>query len=85
MPDSTRHASKAFDVPRTTLREQRNRTLARRDCEPNRKKLSKLEEAAIVAHILNLDARGIGTTRPIVAEIANNLLAASSEGPISIN
>ena len=85
MPDSTRHASKAFDVPRTTLRERRNGTLARRDCEPNRKKLSKLEEAAIVARVLELDARGIGATRPMVAEMANDLLAARREGPVGIN
>jgi hypothetical protein len=81
-PDSTRHASKAFDVPQTTLREQRNRTLAQRDCEPNQKKLSKLEEGAIVARILKLDTRGIGATKTIVADIANNLLAARSKGPV---
>ena len=85
MPGSTRHASNAFDVPRTTLRERRNRTLARRDCEPNRKKLSKLEEGAIVARILELDTRGIGATRPMVAEMANDLLAARSKGLVDIN
>jgi hypothetical protein len=84
-PNSTRHASKAFDVPQTTLIDRRNRTLARRDCKPNSRKLTKLEEKAIVARILKLDARGIGATRTIVAEIANNLLAARSKAPISIN
>jgi hypothetical protein len=84
-PDSTRHASKAFDVPRTTLRERRNRTLARRNCEPNLKNLSKLEEEAIVARILELDARGIGATRTMVAEIANDLLAARCKGPVSVH
>ena len=82
LPDSTRHASKAFDVSRTTLRRRRNGTLARRDCEPNSKNLSKLEEEAIVARILELDARGIGATRTMVQEMANNLLAARSEGPV---
>ena len=81
-PDSTRHASNAFDVPRTTLRERRNGTLARRDCEPNSKNLSKLEEEAIVARILELDARGIGATRTMVAEMADDLLAARGEGPV---
>jgi hypothetical protein len=71
LPDRTKHASKAFNVPRTTLREQRNRTLARHDCEPNSNNISKLEEEVIVACILDLDARGIGATRTIVAEIAN--------------
>jgi hypothetical protein len=82
VPDSTKHASKAFNVPETTLRERRNGTLARRDCEPNSKKLSKLEEEAIVARILELDARGIGATRTIVEEMANDLLAARQEGPV---
>ena len=82
LPNSTRHASNAFNVPQTTLREQRNRTLAQRDCEPNSKNLSKLEEEAIVARILELDARGIGATRTIVAEMADDLLAARGEGPV---
>jgi hypothetical protein len=49
------------------------------------KKLDKLEEEAIVTRILKLDARGIGATRAIVQEIANNLLAARSRGPVSKN
>ena len=64
------------------LRDRRNGTLARRDCEPNRKKLSKLEEGATVAHILDLDARGIGATRAMVEEMANDLLAARGKGPV---
>ena len=82
VPDSTRHASEAFDVPQTTLRERRNGTLARRDCEPNRKKLSKLEEGAIVARILDLDVEWIGATRTMVEEMANDLLAARGEGGV---
>jgi hypothetical protein len=84
LPDSTRHASKAFDVPRTTLRERRNGTLAQRNYKPNLKNLSKLEEEAIVARILELDAQGIGATRNIVAGIANNLLAARCKGPVGV-
>ena len=38
-----------------------------------------------MARILNLDARGIGATRPMVAEMANDLLAARREGPVGIN
>jgi hypothetical protein len=66
------------------MRERRNRTLAQRNCEPNLKNLSKLEEKAIVARILELDAQGIGATRTIVAELANNLLAARCKGPVSV-
>ena len=75
VPDSTKHASKAFDVPRTTLRRRRN-------TEPNSKRLKKSEEGAIVARILELEARGIGATRVMVQEMANDLLAARGEGPV---
>ena len=83
MPNSTKYACRAFNVPKTTLREQRARKLTQRNCKPNLKKLKKTEEEAIVARILELDKQGIGATRTIVEEIANNLLAARSEGPIS--
>ena len=82
LPDTTKHASKAFDVPRTTLRRRRDGTLSRHDCEANSKNLSRLEEEAIVARILELDARGIGATRTMVAEMANDLLAARRAGPV---
>jgi hypothetical protein len=36
----------------------------------------------IVARILVLDAQEIGATKTIVEEIANNLLAACSKGPV---
>jgi hypothetical protein len=85
VPNNTRHASKAFAVPRTTLRQRRAGKPSRRDTKPRLKKLDKLEDAAIVTRILKLDARGIGATRAIVQEIANNLLAARSGGPVSKN
>ena len=83
VPNSTKHASKAFNVPRTTLRARRNGRPARRDCQPNSSRLRKIEEEAIVVRILDLDARGIGATRTIVEEMANDLLTARGEGPIS--
>ena len=55
VPNSTKHACRAFNVPKTTLREQRARKLAQRNCKPNLKKLKKTEEEAIVARILKLD------------------------------
>ena len=81
-PDSVNHASKAFGIPRSTLRDRRAGKLARRDCEANSKKLTKVEEEAIVNCILKLNAQGKGLTRTIVQDIANNLLAARSEGPV---
>ena len=82
VPDSTKHASRAFDVPRTTLRRRRDGTLSRRDTEPNSKKLDKLEEHAIVQRILKLDAQGVGATRTMVQEMANDLRAARGKGPV---
>ena len=83
MPNSIKYAYRAFNVPKTILREQRARKLAQRNYKPNLKKLKKIEEEAIVARILKLDKQGIGATRTIVEEIANNLLAARSKGPVS--
>jgi hypothetical protein len=76
VPDTVRHASKAFNVPRTTLQRRRDGKLPRRDTEPNSKKLRKTEKEAIVARILELDERGFGPTRTMVEEMANDLLAA---------
>ena len=81
-PDSTKHACKAFDVPGTSLRERSNGTRPRHECEPNSKKLKKAEEEAIVTRILELDARGIGATRAMVQEMANDLLAARGVEPV---
>jgi hypothetical protein len=80
--DSTKHASKAFEVPETTLRRRRDGKLPRGDCVPNSKKLKETEEEAIVTRILELDARGIGATRAMVEGMANDLLAARGEGPV---
>ena len=49
---------------------------------PNSKKLKETEEEAIVARILELDARGIGATRAMVEGMANDLLAARGEDPV---
>ena len=81
-PDRKRQICRSFTVPQRTLDRRRDGTLSRHDCEPNLKKLSKLEEEAIVARILKLDTQGIGATRTIVEEMANDLLAARSKGPV---
>jgi hypothetical protein len=53
---------------------------ARRDCQPNSKKLTQLEEEVIVNYILNLDTRGFAPTYAAVRDIANKLLAARDRG-----
>jgi hypothetical protein len=70
-------------VPRSTLRDRRYRALSRRDREPNSKKLSKLEEEALVRTILELNLRGTPTTKAMVRDIANNLLIERGRKPVS--
>jgi hypothetical protein len=70
-------------VPRSTLRDRRYRALSRRDREPNLKKLSKLEEEALIRRIIKLDSRGTPTIKAIVRDIANNLLIERGGKPVS--
>jgi hypothetical protein len=81
---SERSAAKAYDVPRTALQRRRAGISARRDCEPNSKKLTKLEESVIVEHILDLDSRGFSPKLNAVADIANKLLAERAIGKVGI-
>jgi len=52
---SVRRAAATYNVNDRTLRRRRAGIQSRRDCEANLKKLTKLEESAIIQHILNLD------------------------------
>src|SRR4051794_40345406 len=45
---SVRLAKKVYKVPQTTIRRRLDRTHSQRDCEPKSKRLTKLEEEAIV-------------------------------------
>ena len=45
---SERRVAATYDVPRSTLRLRRAGTTARRNCEPNSKKLTMLKESVIV-------------------------------------
>jgi hypothetical protein len=80
--ESERRVIAAFSVPRTTVQQRRQGALSRRDREPNSKKLTKLEEEALVQRILNLDQRGIGATRAMVQDMANDLLAERGGEPV---
>jgi hypothetical protein len=81
--ESERRVVTAFSVPRTTVRRRRQGALSRRDREPNSKKLTKVEEEALVQCILNLDQQRIGATRAMVQDIANNLLSKRGREPVS--
>ena len=79
-----RRAASAYSTPRTTLRDRRAGRPARRDCQPNLKRLTKVEEEVIVAHILELDSRGFAPTLSAVRDIADQLLTARGAGNVSI-
>ncbi|KAJ8113221.1 hypothetical protein OPT61_g4601 [Boeremia exigua] len=79
---SVRAAAQAYNAPRTTLRDRRAGRPARRDCQPNSKKLSQLEEGVIVSHILDLDLRGFAPTYAAVRDMADKLLAARGAGQV---
>ncbi|USP76448.1 hypothetical protein yc1106_03722 [Curvularia clavata] len=69
-----RRAATVYNVAETTLRRRRAGKLARRDCQPNLKKLTKLEEEVIVSHILDLDSRRFAPTYAAIRDMANKLL-----------
>jgi hypothetical protein len=73
---SVRAAAQTYNAPRTTLRRRRAGKPARRDCQPNSKKLTQVEEEVIVSYILDLDSRGFAPTYAAVRDMADRLLAA---------
>jgi len=77
-----RRAASAFNVPESTLRDRRAGKPARRDCQPNSKKLTQLEEEVIVQHVLDLDQRGFAPTYASVRDMADKLLAARGAGQV---
>ena len=48
---------------------------SKRDCTPKSKKLTQIEEEAIIKRILDLDERGFAPNLATVREMADNLLA----------
>jgi hypothetical protein len=77
-----RPAAAIYSVAEATLRRRRAGIPARRDCQPNSKKLSLREEEVIISHILNLDTRGFGPTYAAVRDMADKLLAARGAGQV---
>jgi hypothetical protein len=82
---SQRIAAQTFDVSRSTLARRRAGKPARRDCQPNSRKLTQLEEEVIVKHVLDLDQRGFAPAYAAVRDIADKLLAARGGGRVGIN
>lgn len=80
--ESGRRAAAVYEVPKSTLHARRAGRPSRSDCAPNSKRLTELEEELIVTYIIDLDSRGIGATRTMVQDMANNLLAERGERPV---
>jgi hypothetical protein len=77
-----RRAASAFNVPESMQRDRRAGKPARRNCQPNSKKLTQLEEEVIVQHILHLDQRGFAPTYAVVRDMADKLLDACGAGQV---
>jgi hypothetical protein len=82
---SVRRAAAVYRVPRSTLQDRRAGTRPRRDCEPNTKRLTKLEEEAIVQRIIEEGLRSILPSKAHVRDIANRLLRERSRKPTGKN
>ena len=82
---SVRRAAKSYDAVRTTLRRRRTGIRPRRDCTPNLRKFTDLEESVIIQHALDLDSRGFPPRLGAVEDMANQLLAARGGGKVGIN
>jgi hypothetical protein len=80
-----RPAATIYNVAEATLRRRRRGMPARRDCQPNSKKLTQLEEEVIVKYILDLDSRGFAPTYAAVRDIANRLLAVRSTNLVGVH
>lgn len=82
---SVRLAEKVYKVPQTTIRRRRDGTHPRRDCEPNSKRFTKLEEDVIVQRILDESLRGVPLSKAHVRDMADNLLRARGGKPTGKN
>jgi len=82
---SIRRAGRIYEVPKTTILRRRDGTRARRDCEPNSKRLTKVEEEVILHHILEASLRGVPPTKALVQDMADRLLRERGGNPTSKN
>ena len=82
---SINRAAIIYNVPQRTLSDRRAGKRSRRDCEPNSKRLNKLEEEAIIRRILEESARGFAPTKAEVRAMANKLLEERGSNPVGKN
>jgi hypothetical protein len=82
---SERRAAAIYNVPRTTVQHRRDGKRYRRDCEPNSKRLTKLEEEVIIQRILDESLRGVPPSKLHVRDMADRLLRERGEKPTGKN
>jgi hypothetical protein len=79
---SIRAAAKIYNVAERTIRRRLAGYLARRDITPNSRKLTQLEEEAIVQFIIELIARAFPPRLRDVEDMANQLLRDRDAPPV---
>src|SRR5437667_6701764 len=82
---SIRAIAKLYNVPHMTLTNRRASRPTRRDTSPNSRKLTKLEEEAIVQYVLELGTRSFPPRLRDVEEMANQLLRVRDAPPVGVN
>jgi hypothetical protein len=80
---SLTRAAAIYNVPRTTVRDRRAGTRPRSECEPNSKRLTKLEEEVVLDNILDASLRGLPPTKALVRDMADRLLRERGGKPVS--
>ncbi|KAH8621966.1 hypothetical protein IG631_23361 [Alternaria alternata] len=80
-----RPAAAIYNVAEATLRRRRAGIPARRDCQPNSRKLTEREEQVIIRYILDLDTRGFAPTYEAVRDMADKLLATRGAGQVGVH
>ena len=78
-------AAKAYDVNYKTLYRRINGGTSREDYTPMNKRLSQIEEEAIVQNILKLDAQGLSPTIALVKGMADSICKARGVQPVRVN
>jgi hypothetical protein len=79
---SLRDAAKIYNVSRTTLTQRRKGRTARRDLPANSRRLTDLEEKAIVQYALELAARAFPPRLSGLEDMANQLLRVRDAPPV---
>jgi hypothetical protein len=80
---SVKRAAEIYNIPRTTIQDRRTGQRARRDCRPNSKCLTKLEEEVILDCVLDLSLRSVPPTKALVQDMADRLLRERGGKPVN--